>query len=105
MFALSVDYLSDCYTLYASSALAAMNFWRNVSAASFPLFTDVLYAKMGIHGAGSLVAGIATLLAIIPFVAFRYGKRLRAKSRFAKTMADVQGRTAARNVADRNCKS
>lgn len=85
-----IDYLADCYTLYADSALAAMNFWRNIAAASFPLFTDHLYAKLGIHGAGSLVAGIATLLAIIPFMAFRYGNRLRQRSRFTKDLKALQ---------------
>lgn len=77
-----------------------MNFWRNISAASFPLFTDSLYARMGIHGASTFVAGIATILAIIPFVAFRYGQRLRAKSRFAKTMADIKRKVEASRVAN-----
>lgn len=67
-----------------------MNFWRNIIGAAFPLFTDQLYDTLGIHGAGSLVAGLATLLAIIPFLAFRYGNRLRRNSRFARDMAALQ---------------
>lgn len=67
-----------------------MNFWRNLTGAAFPLFTDQLYNSLGIHGAGSLVAGIATLLAVIPFLAFRYGNRLRRNSKFAKEMAALQ---------------
>ena len=82
--------MADSYTLYSASAISAMNFWRNIAAASFPLFTDQIYDKLGIQGAGSLVAGLATLLAIIPFVAFRYGNRLRRKSRYAQKMSKMQ---------------
>lgn len=84
------DYLADSYTLYAASALSAMNFWRNLVGAAFPLFTDQLYNSLGIHGAGSLVAGVATLLAIIPFLAFRYGNRLRRNSKFARDMEKLK---------------
>lgn len=48
----------------------------------FPLFTDQIYAKLGIQGAGSMVGGIALALACIPFVLFIYGSRLRARSTF-----------------------
>jgi hypothetical protein len=67
-----------------------MNFWRNIIGAAFPLFSDRLYENLGIHGAGSLVAGCATLLAVIPFLAFWYGGRLRRGSRFAREMAALQ---------------
>lgn len=52
------SYLADSYTLYASSALSAQSFLRNCVGAVFPLFTNQLYAKLGIQGAGSLTAGI-----------------------------------------------
>lgn len=58
------------------------SFLRNVVGAMFPLFTDQIYAKLGIQGAGSMVGGIALALACIPFVLFIYGSRLRARSTF-----------------------
>lgn len=48
----------------------------------FPLFTDQIYSKLGVQGAGSMVGGIAIALACIPFVLFIYGSRLRARSTF-----------------------
>lgn len=63
-----------------------MNVWRNVVGAVFPLFGVQTYDALGIHGAGSLVAGIATLLALVPIVAYKYGGRLRAQSRYAKEL-------------------
>lgn len=81
------DFLADSYTLYASSALSILNVWRNLLGAAFPLFCADMYSALGVQGAGSLVAGLSTLVSIIPFIGFHYGARLRANSRFAKEMA------------------
>ncbi|KDE09672.1 hypothetical protein MVLG_00078 [Microbotryum lychnidis-dioicae p1A1 Lamole] len=80
------SYLADSYTLYASSALSAMSFARNLVGAVFPLFTDSLYDRLGIQGAGGLTSGLATLLSVTPFVLFIYGARLRARSPFAQEL-------------------
>ncbi|GAA5900772.1 hypothetical protein JCM5296_004891 [Sporobolomyces johnsonii] len=85
------SYLADSYSLYASSALSAMSFVRNVVGAVFPLFTTQMYDRLGIQGAGGLTAGIATLLSVTPFVLFRYGSTLRARSPFAKELARREG--------------
>ncbi|KAK9894773.1 MFS general substrate transporter [Cystobasidium minutum MCA 4210] len=81
------NFLADSYTLYASSALSILNVWRNLLGAAFPLFCADLYDSLGVQGAGSLVAGLSTLVSIIPFIGFHYGARLRANSRYAKEMA------------------
>lgn len=86
MYLTAFSYIADCYTLYASSALAAMNVLRNLLAAAFPLVGQQMYDTLGNHGAGSLVAGIATVIAVIPFVGYAYGGKLRAKSRFGREM-------------------
>lgn len=54
------------------------------------LVGNYMYDRLGIHGAGSLVAGIATGLSVLPFIAYKYGGTLRAKSKFAKEMAAMQ---------------
>jgi hypothetical protein len=84
---LQADFISDSYTAYASSALSILNIWRNLLGAAFPLFCRALYDKLGVQGAGSLVAGLSTLVSIIPFIGFYYGARLRRSSRYAKEMA------------------
>ena len=90
------NYVSDGYTLYAASALSAMNVCRNSLGAAFPLFGTQVYDALGIHGAGSLVAGIATALSVVPFLALAYGNRLRSRSRFAKELARLEAAAAAR---------
>lgn len=65
-----------------------VNLGRNALAAAVPLFGNQTYEKLGIHGAGSLVAGMATVLALVPFVIFSTGRDLRARSSFSKVYLD-----------------
>jgi phosphoribosylamine-glycine ligase len=40
---------------------SAQSFMRNCIGSVFPLFTNQLYDRLGVQGAGSLTAGIGTL--------------------------------------------
>ncbi|KAG6919118.1 hypothetical protein DXG01_008925 [Tephrocybe rancida] len=82
------NYITDSYTVYSSSALGGLSCVRLVLGAFFTLAAPPLYEKLGIHGAGSLLAGLATLFTITPFVMFHYGARLRARSPFAKELVE-----------------
>ncbi|EHK19284.1 uncharacterized protein TRIVIDRAFT_69280 [Trichoderma virens Gv29-8] len=77
------NYLADTYHIYASSALAAQSFCRNVLGGSFPLITNIMFTNLGLRGAGAMLGGIATGLTVIPWVLLFYGERIRAKSKFA----------------------
>ncbi|TEB30611.1 MFS general substrate transporter [Coprinellus micaceus] len=60
------NYLADCYTTYASSALAGQSLLRNVIGGVFPLFTLKVSDKLGFTWANTIYACIAILLAPIP---------------------------------------
>ncbi|KAI5480014.1 Major Facilitator Superfamily protein [Pseudohyphozyma bogoriensis] len=60
------------------------------SGAVAPLFTLQMYQAMGIAGGGSLLAGIATVLAATPFLLYRYGERLRSRSSYVQAIAKMQ---------------
>ncbi|SPO25312.1 related to TPO1 - Vacuolar polyamine-H+ antiporter [Ustilago trichophora] len=77
------SYLADVYERYASSALAAQSFLRNTFAACFPLFSQQMYAKLTPKYASTLLASIACLLGVVPFVLLKYGDRIRKHSRAA----------------------
>ncbi|KAL7944883.1 major facilitator superfamily domain-containing protein [Trichoderma barbatum] len=81
------NYLADTYHIYASSALAAQSFCRNVLGGCFPLITSIMFTNLGLRGAGAMLGGIATGLTAIPWVLLFYGERIRAKSKFAKTLS------------------
>jgi len=77
------NYLADAYHRYASSALAAQSFCRNLLAGAFPLFATQMFDTMGFQGASGLLAGIGLLLTIVPWVLLMYGPTIRAKSKLA----------------------
>jgi MFS family permease len=77
------NYFADTYHKYASSALAAQSFCRNVLGGAFPLVMEPLFTNLGEAGAGGLLGGIATALTVVPWVLVFFGERIRARSRFA----------------------
>lgn len=82
------NYLADVYGAYASSALAAQSFCRNVLGGAFPLVAGALFAGLGTAGAGAVLAGVAAALTAVPWVLVAFGERVRARSRFASGLAE-----------------
>ncbi|KAM6528944.1 hypothetical protein FALCPG4_009896 [Fusarium falciforme] len=76
-------FLVDAYPKYAASALAANSFARCSFAAAFPLFGIQMYEKLGFQWASSLLAFLTVAMAPFPYLFFKHGKALRAKSKFA----------------------
>lgn len=85
------NYLADTYHRYASSALAAQSFCRNMLGGVFPLVTRQMYNKLSIGGASSLLGGIGTLLTIVPWVLVFYGPKIRRRSKFASEIMTSHG--------------
>ncbi|EFW22052.1 MFS multidrug transporter [Coccidioides posadasii str. Silveira] len=81
-------FLVESYPLYAASALAANSFLRSSFAGAFPLFGIQMYHKLGYNWATSLLAFLTLVMAPFPYIFFRYGKRIRKKSRFATVKAE-----------------
>lgn len=79
----SFNYLTDTYHTYASSALAANSFCRNMLGGSFPVVTSYMFDSMGVRGAGGMLGGLALLLTAIPFVLVAHGGRIRSRSKMA----------------------
>ncbi|KAI0164209.1 MFS general substrate transporter [Hypoxylon sp. FL1284] len=77
------NYLADSYQTYASSALAAQSFCRNVLGGAFPLVTGPLIRNLGEDAMGGLLGGIATALTIVPWVLVFFGRSIRGRSAFA----------------------
>ncbi|KAH8129158.1 hypothetical protein ACSS6W_008536 [Trichoderma asperelloides] len=84
IFATSITYMIDCYgARYGASALSANAFTRYVFAAAFPLFIIQMYDKLTTKWAASLLGFIAIGLIPIPWILFRFGARIRQKTRYA----------------------
>ncbi|TGO57215.1 hypothetical protein BOTNAR_0206g00020 [Botryotinia narcissicola] len=95
------NYLADTYTVYASSAFAAYSTLRALLSGMFPLFADRMYNGLGSNVAGSILAGVATLWLISPYVFIKYGKTLREKEKFAKFSLETDPNPQALDVLGR----
>ncbi|KAL8936451.1 MAG: hypothetical protein Q9216_004918 [Gyalolechia sp. 2 TL-2023] len=82
-------YLANTYHQYASSALAAQSFCRNILGGIFPLIANQMFTAMTYQGASSFLGGVGAVLTIVPWVLVFYGPRIRARSRFASEIMDL----------------
>ncbi|OWB83483.1 hypothetical protein B5S33_g2113 [[Candida] boidinii] len=76
-------YTVQAYKLYAASAVASNSFVRSLMAGAFPLFGLQMYEALGVHWATMLIAFTALALAPVPFLFYKYGEKLRARSPYA----------------------
>uniref|UniRef100_A0A0D2XTY1 Uncharacterized protein n=1 Tax=Fusarium oxysporum (strain Fo5176) TaxID=660025 RepID=A0A0D2XTY1_FUSOF len=79
----SAHYITDAYADYAASVIAANIVARCISSAGAPLFTRQMFDALGVGDGGSLIAGVAAPLAVIPFLFYRYGHTIRSRSKYA----------------------
>ncbi|KAI0204357.1 major facilitator superfamily domain-containing protein [Astrocystis sublimbata] len=77
------NYLADIYQLYASSALAAQSFCRNILGGVFPLVVSVLFTNLGENTAGAVLGTIATVLTVVPWILVMFGDKIRQRSKYA----------------------
>ncbi|KAK5048944.1 hypothetical protein LTR84_005365 [Exophiala bonariae] len=78
-----LNYLSDAYPKYAASVLAGNDFFRSSFGAGFPLFATAMYEKLGVGWASSTLGFISIAFIPIPFILFKYGAKLRHRSKYA----------------------
>ncbi|UPX20263.1 uncharacterized protein EKO05_0010502 [Ascochyta rabiei] len=78
-----LNYIVDAYLMFAASAIAANTFMRSIFGGIFPLFATQMFQGMGIQWASTLIGCVAAVLAPMPVFFYLYGKKIRAKSKFA----------------------
>jgi hypothetical protein len=77
------NYLVDTYQHQAASALAAKTCIRSFWGASVVLFTEQMYHTLNDRWASTLLAFIALLCCLIPYVFYFKGASIRKHSKFA----------------------
>ncbi|KAK4579917.1 hypothetical protein LTR86_000118 [Recurvomyces mirabilis] len=87
------SYLADSYTVYAASAFAALAFVRAIISGLMPLIAYAMYGSMSANLATTIIASVATLFGVAPYILLKYSKNLRRISRFAKYSLEVHERT------------
>ncbi|KUI72747.1 hypothetical protein VM1G_08300 [Cytospora mali] len=84
VFESTYSYTADCYGESASSAIAGQGLMRNALGAVTPLFSTQFFHNVGSQYAGLILALVGTGLSLIPFVMFKFGHKLRARSKLAR---------------------
>jgi MFS family permease len=84
IFQAALNYLIDTFTVYAASAIAANTFLRSIMGATFPLFINPMYARLGVAWGTSVFAFFAAALIPIPFLFFKYGPAIRARGKYSR---------------------
>ncbi|KAG6036631.1 hypothetical protein E4U41_005600 [Claviceps citrina] len=87
IFLQALNYLVDAYLMFAASAIAGNALMRSLAGAAFPLFARQMFEGLGIQWASTLLGCVAVVLAPIPFVFYKYGGRIRARSAYAPAFA------------------
>jgi hypothetical protein len=90
------NYLAGAYGMYAASALAGNAVMRSVFGAALPLAGPAMYAAMTPRWAGTFLGVLEVLLIPIPFAFYRYGDRIRDKSRVIRLMREEGARNERR---------
>ncbi|KAJ4151103.1 hypothetical protein LMH87_011820 [Akanthomyces muscarius] len=75
-------YITDSYSTFAASAIAAVAFGENVFAAFLPLAAKPMYERMGYDWASSLLGFIGLALTLAPLLLLFNGRKIRSKSTF-----------------------
>lgn len=74
-----MNYIIDCYLMFAASAMAANTFLRSMFGGAFPLFARQMFVNMKIQWVGILLGCVSVVLLPVPFLFYSYGRKIREK--------------------------
>ncbi|KAF2013580.1 MFS general substrate transporter [Aaosphaeria arxii CBS 175.79] len=78
-----LNFVLDSYGQYTASSLAGVILVRNVVGAIFPLVAERMYEGMSYRSAGILLACLALVFCVVPFLFYFWGVEIRKRSRWA----------------------
>lgn len=102
VFIYSQNYLTGSYGVYAASALAGNSVIRSIMGGVLPIAGRYMYATLGPNWAGTLLGLLEVAIVPIPFVFYKYGHKIRAKSTMIVRMQEeklkLEGKRARRQA-------
>ncbi|KAK0552722.1 GTPase-activating protein [Tilletia horrida] len=86
-----LNYLADAYPDYQASVLAGNDTMRSLIGGAFPIFATAMFRNLQKNGPSAfpvawgctLLGGISVLMIPLPYLLYKYGKQIRAHSKFA----------------------
>lgn len=87
IFTTSYMYIIFVYLQYAASALGFMTFSRYILSGALSPASVKMYENLGPHLALTIVTIVATVMAPVPFILYKYGHKVRARSKHVQNKA------------------
>ncbi|KAG5641735.1 hypothetical protein DXG03_004307 [Asterophora parasitica] len=84
------DFTVESYGLMASSAVTGQSFARENICGIMCLVSVPFYQNLGFQWASTILAILATVMGIFPFIFYKYGPWIRRNSRYAQELAELQ---------------
>jgi MFS transporter, DHA1 family, multidrug resistance protein len=78
-------YIPFSYPQYAASLFAGNSIWRSATAGGSAVFARPLFINLGVHKGVTLLAGLSVAGILGTVALYTFGKRLRARSKFAQS--------------------
>lgn len=98
IFIYSANYLAGAYGIYSASALCSNAVIRSVFGGTLPLAGPKMYEALTPQWAGTLLGLIEVAMIPIPFVFWRYGAKIRDKSKVISQLREDQERIDAKRA-------
>ncbi|KAH8668856.1 major facilitator superfamily transporter [Xylariales sp. PMI_506] len=95
-FIYGANYLAGAYGIYAASALAGNAVTRSMFGGTLPLAGPSMYTKLTPQWAGTLLGLLEVAMIPIPFIFYKYGDKIRARSPIIKQMREDQAKNERR---------
>lgn len=92
VFIYASNYIAGSYGIYSASALAGNAVVRSIVGGTLPLAGPAMYKAMTPQWAGTLLGLVQVACIPIPFIFYKYGDRIRARSPLIKQLRDEQAR-------------
>lgn len=83
IFIVSYMYLIDSYDIYSASALGFLVFTRYIVAGGITVAGGPIYQAIGVHYTLTILGSISGVMAIVPYLLYIYGPRIRKHSKYA----------------------
>ncbi len=90
IFIYATNYIAGSYGIYSASALAGNSIARSLVGGTLPLAGPAMYAALTPQWAGTLLGFLEVALIPIPFVFYKWGKKIRERSPLIKRMREDQ---------------
>lgn len=96
VFIYASNYLAGSYGIYSASALAGNAVVRSMVGGTLPLAGPSMYTTLSPHWAGTILGLAQVALIPIPFVFYKWGDRIRARSPLIRQMREDQEKSQKR---------